>query len=466
MADRRAFLSVSAAAAVAAPLLGAEAAAAGGRSGPRPQAPGRELRDILREIDPRRIEATVRRLVAFGTRHTLSTQDDPVRGIGAARDWIFDEMLAVRRGLRRPDDGREAVVHPARLAPDPGTHDRSPTSSPRCAATVARPDLRGDRPLRLAGHRRHERHQRRARRRRRRLRRGRRAWSWPGSWPTRHTEATIVFAAVAGEEQGLYGSAIMAQQYYARRRRRAGHVQQRHRRHQQRATTAPGPTRARCGCSSRACRPSETPAQADDPAVGRRRERRAVPPARPVRRVTSPTTTQTGMNVRVIWRRDRYLRGSDHISFLHAGLPGRPVHRAAGELRPRAPGRPGRERRAVRRPRRVLRLRLHRPGRPGQRRRRCGRWPRARARRTASRILTTAADQRQRRCAGSAGTRARPGRLRGAVARDHRAGLDPRHRRRRRHRRSPSTCPRTTSSSASAPSTRDGHRSPVAAPLP
>ena len=29
----------------------------------------------------------------------------------------------------------------------------------------------------------------------------------------------------------------------------------------------------------------------------------------------------TGMNVRVIWRRDRYLRGSDHISFQQQGWP-------------------------------------------------------------------------------------------------------------------------------------------------
>ena len=30
---------------------------------------------------------------------------------------------------------------------------------------------------------------------------------------------------------------------------------------------------------------------------------------------------QTGMRVRVVWRRDRYLRGSDHISFLLRGYP-------------------------------------------------------------------------------------------------------------------------------------------------
>src|SRR3954454_10671819 len=39
----------------------------------RPQEPYHELRSILAEIDRHRIEANVRRLVSFGTRHTLST---------------------------------------------------------------------------------------------------------------------------------------------------------------------------------------------------------------------------------------------------------------------------------------------------------------------------------------------------------------------------------------------------------
>src|SRR2546430_1525982 len=54
-----------------------------------------ELRDLLRQVDQRRIEATVRRLAAFGTRHTLSSQDDPVRGIGAARDWILAQFQSI-----------------------------------------------------------------------------------------------------------------------------------------------------------------------------------------------------------------------------------------------------------------------------------------------------------------------------------------------------------------------------------
>src|ERR1700754_1974752 len=95
-ATRRAFLSASAVTAAAAvPLVGAEPARADGRwsdppvSGPgkgiSPQRPSAALRRALREVDADRIEADVRRLAAFGTRHTLSTQTDPVRGIGAAR---------------------------------------------------------------------------------------------------------------------------------------------------------------------------------------------------------------------------------------------------------------------------------------------------------------------------------------------------------------------------------------------
>jgi Zn-dependent M28 family amino/carboxypeptidase len=41
---------------------------------------------------PERLKADVEKLVSFGTRHTLSSPDDPVRGIGAARRWFASEM--------------------------------------------------------------------------------------------------------------------------------------------------------------------------------------------------------------------------------------------------------------------------------------------------------------------------------------------------------------------------------------
>jgi len=47
---------------------------------------------IVAEINPKSIENTVRKLVSFGTRNTLSQQDDPNRGIGAARDWLYAEF--------------------------------------------------------------------------------------------------------------------------------------------------------------------------------------------------------------------------------------------------------------------------------------------------------------------------------------------------------------------------------------
>lgn len=56
------------------------------------QAPDAELQAIFSEIDPKRIEAIITRLVSFGTRHTLSSQTDPNRGIGAATDWIEQQM--------------------------------------------------------------------------------------------------------------------------------------------------------------------------------------------------------------------------------------------------------------------------------------------------------------------------------------------------------------------------------------
>lgn len=56
------------------------------------QVPDSELQSILSQVSPANIEATILKLVSFGTRHTLSSQTDPKRGIGAARDWIASEF--------------------------------------------------------------------------------------------------------------------------------------------------------------------------------------------------------------------------------------------------------------------------------------------------------------------------------------------------------------------------------------
>lgn len=51
-----------------------------------------QIEKIISEISARNIETSIRKLVSFGTRHTMSSQDDPSRGIGAARRWIKAEM--------------------------------------------------------------------------------------------------------------------------------------------------------------------------------------------------------------------------------------------------------------------------------------------------------------------------------------------------------------------------------------
>ena len=67
----------------------------------QPQPVHADLRQILSQFDTKRINATIAKLVSFGTRHTLSSQTDPVRGIGASRDWLAAEMRTLAKGARR-----------------------------------------------------------------------------------------------------------------------------------------------------------------------------------------------------------------------------------------------------------------------------------------------------------------------------------------------------------------------------
>src|SRR5215469_5112232 len=94
--SRRAFLSASAVTAAAAPFVSviAPASAASASAGPANNTGNFDpaLRALIRQIDPNRIQATIEKLVSFGTRHTASSQTDPVRGIGAATAWVFDQM--------------------------------------------------------------------------------------------------------------------------------------------------------------------------------------------------------------------------------------------------------------------------------------------------------------------------------------------------------------------------------------
>ncbi|MGH6784060.1 MAG: M28 family peptidase, partial [Sphingomicrobium sp.] len=61
---------------------------------PQP-APEDIVAEHARQVDSARMKATVEKLVSFGTRHSLSSQTDPKRGIGAAVRWAEGEMNAL-----------------------------------------------------------------------------------------------------------------------------------------------------------------------------------------------------------------------------------------------------------------------------------------------------------------------------------------------------------------------------------
>jgi hypothetical protein len=50
------------------------------------------IEKMLSQVSEPRLTEILQKLGSFGTRNTLSSTDSPTKGIGAARQWIFDEM--------------------------------------------------------------------------------------------------------------------------------------------------------------------------------------------------------------------------------------------------------------------------------------------------------------------------------------------------------------------------------------
>ncbi|GAB3488624.1 M20/M25/M40 family metallo-hydrolase [Amycolatopsis cihanbeyliensis] len=322
LSSRRAFLATSATAAAGASLLGqAPAVAEPAFGGPgrrvRPQRPDAELRAILREFDARRMSAIVHRLAAFGTRHTLSAQDDPRRGIGAARDWIHRTM----RRHAAASNGRMTVELQSYLQP-PAPRIPVPTRITNVIATL-RGTGSSDRVYVVSGHYDS------------RVSDPLDATSdAPGAGDdasgvavvlemarvlaTREPEATLVFAAVAGEEQGLYGSRHMAERFTET----GTDVQAMFTNDIVGSSTAEDGTRdpRTVRLFAEGVPTAETPEEAEiRRAVGGENDSPPRQLARFVRDVAE--NRATGMSVRVIYRRDRYLRGGDHIPFLEQRYP-------------------------------------------------------------------------------------------------------------------------------------------------
>jgi hypothetical protein len=282
-----------------------------------PQTPDAELRQILSELDRVQLESTVQSLVSFGTRHTLSSQTDPVRGIGAATEWVYGELSrsAALSGGRMSVERQSFVQPPDTRVPQPTNITNviatlQGTASPERAYVVsAHIDSRisdvlnpeGDQPaadddasgvavvLDLAR-----------------------------VFAVHPPEATVVFTVVAGEEQGLLGSAYQAAAYLAAGADIQGMF----------SNDIVGSSTADNGARdphtlrlfTEGVPTAETAQQTTiRQSIGGENDGESRQLGRFVKSVAE--NAETGMRVWLIFRRDRYLRGSDHISYLRQGYP-------------------------------------------------------------------------------------------------------------------------------------------------
>jgi hypothetical protein len=274
------------------------------------------LRAIADEVSEAKLRATVERLVRFGTRHTLSARDHPTRGIGAALNWTESEF----RRFARDCGGCLTIVRPS----DTVTNRRIPTPTlvenviaiqrgtgdpNRVVIITGHIDSRVTDPMNATS-------------------------DAPGANDdgsgtaavieaarvlSRHRFAgTIVYAALSGEEQGLNGGKILAD--YARAQG-----------WQVVANLNNDIIGNSCG-SDGVCDDANVRVfseglrwQGGDALRAQVRSQSGEndSPSRNLSRYLSTLAQELslGLDVRQIWRNDRFGRGGDHTEFLNAGFP-------------------------------------------------------------------------------------------------------------------------------------------------
>jgi len=271
---------------------------------------------ILSDISAARVESNIRKLVSFGTRNSLSETDDPKRGIGAARRWIKSELERCGAGTRmtvafdshrvekgsrvpRPVDfvnvvatipGTQAESR-ARTYVVSGHYDSMPSdpTDGKSDAPGANDDASGT------------------------------AVAMELACTLSHydLDATVVLMAVAGEEQGLYGSTGFAKAASAAGMDIAGMI----------TNDIVGNTRAPDGSVHRdrlrlfaqGVPPDKTLPDAVVQALRTGGENDL--PTRQLARAIQEAAGKyvKDLHVDVIWRLDRYLRGGDHYPFVEEG---------------------------------------------------------------------------------------------------------------------------------------------------
>lgn len=264
--------------------------------------------ELLASISAERLAADVRALSAFGTRHTYSDAASPARGIGAAREWIRAQFVRASPRLQVAYDSYQVVAQGPRLPRDvelrnvmavlPGASPRRVYVSAHYDTVARRTDGGG----------------------------GETGFDWtradndaPGANDDGsgtalvielarvfaqsgvQFDATLVFIAFAGEEQGLVGARLHAQRAAAEGWRIDAVFN----------NDIVGNTRGGTGASDgdRVRVFSEGPEDSGSRQV-----------ARYVRRMA--TRYQPGHDVTLVARADRFGRGGDHTAFNQHGFAG------------------------------------------------------------------------------------------------------------------------------------------------
>ena len=274
---------------------------------------------IVRSIDARNIETTIRKLVSFGTRNTLSDQTDPKRGIGAARDWLFLQFQKIAAA-----SGGRMSVEKQTFEQAKGDRIPTPTMITNVVAT-----LKGTRPESVA-----------------------RTYVVSGHYDSmcgsavdakcdapganddasgtavilemaramapHQFEATIVFMAVAGEEQGLYGATYFAEQA----KQKDVEIEAMFTNDIVGNSLGGNGVRDRntVRVFSEGVPTDETPEEANvRRGVGGENDSTSRQLARFIKETAERYVR--GMRVMMVYRRDRYLRGGDHRPFLERRYP-------------------------------------------------------------------------------------------------------------------------------------------------
>ncbi|CAN8097634.1 unnamed protein product [Discula destructiva] len=294
-----------------------------------PQAPDAALTSLLAQIDATRIERTVKTLAAFGTRHTLSTQTSTTRGIGAARDWLYREMQSYATASNSSTTNMMDVSFNSHIQPRDGRRVPAPVNITNVVARIpgasdpnrvyvvtAHYDSRnlnisdavGDAPgaddnasgvavlLEMA-----------------------RVVAASGLRPA----ATMLFAATAGEEQNLYGAKHLAQTLRA-----AGANVEGNWNNDIVGTGTFSPFQpinnytVRLFGASLLYPNASTAAYAREIGIiGYENDSPARNLGRFIAEIAAGAADVTEMQVSLIYRPDRFLRGGDHQGFLMEGFP-------------------------------------------------------------------------------------------------------------------------------------------------